>query len=421
MKEALFWKQSATSAVATAIRIVFAFLTNKFLAMVTGPVAFAAVGQLQNLLNIGHATSSLSLQNGWVALTARYKEMEKSLGPIWRGGFRISVYASIATSIFFALFTFIAPLEQIFPGMPKRMLQASLLFAIPGMISLSVTSICAAVTNGLSDYKRWAAITAVSSVLNGLWVVLTVQTKSLTVLSAVATQSVVSCLFAVWNAHKSGFRYKRFRAELDANFKPWRGYAAMGLTPMILTPALYLCIRSFLGNSFGWDAAGFWQGAVRISDLFNVGFSSILGVVLLPRLSAASSRTEFQKISKALLIRTLTLAAIAIAVLAVFREPVIVFALSEKFRPLSECILPQFAGDFFKAGCWCLGLSLIARKETVAFLSVEIFADVLFAALTIFGANVWGYHSPFIAYAIENAASFSILIVLVRRIPWKDR
>ncbi len=417
----LFWKQSATSAVATAVRIVFAFLTNKFLATVAGPVAFAAVGQLQNLLNIGHATSSLSLQNGWVALTSRYKDTEKKLGPIWRGGFRISVYASIATSIFFALFAFIAPLGQLFPGMPKRMLQASILLAVPGMISLSVTSICSAVANGLSDYKRWASITAVSSVLNCLWVVLMVQTKSLTILSAVATQSIVSCLFAIWNAHKSGFQYKRFRATLDADFKPWRGYAAMGLVPMILTPVLYLGIRSFLGKTFGWDAAGFWQGAVRISDLFNVGFSSILGVVLLPRLSAASSRAEFQKISRALLIRTLALAAVAIAILAAIREPIVVFALSEKFRPLSEWILPQFAGDFFKAGCWCLGLSLIARKETVAFLSVEIFADILFAALTIFGAKIWSYHSPFIAYAIENAVSFSILIVLVRRMPWKDR
>ena len=84
MKSSGFWKQSAGSAVATAIRILCAFITNKFLASIMGPVGFAAVGQLQNLITFGQGTSSLALQNGWVSLTARYKDKEKELGPIWR-------------------------------------------------------------------------------------------------------------------------------------------------------------------------------------------------------------------------------------------------------------------------------------------------------------------------------------------------
>lgn len=421
MKQLEFWKQSAGSAVATAFRIACVFVTNKFLAAVMGPVGFALVGQLQNLITLGQGTSSLALQNGWISLTARYKDDEKSLGPIWRGGFRLSVYASIFTAIVFALFAFLAPLQTIFPGVPTRYMQAAIFFAIPGMIALTVTAICSSVMCGLSDYKRWAAITTVSSVLNCVWIVLMVQTKSLTVLSAVASQSIVSCVFVIWNAHRGGFRYKRFGARLVANFKPWRNYAAMGLVPVILSPLLYLLIRSFLGNHFGWDIAGFWQGAMRISDFLIVVFSSVLGVVLLPKLSAATSKEAFFEILKPSLLRILGIALAMVLLLAIFREKVIVIALTEKFLPLGSLILPQFIGDFFKVGCWCLGLALVARGETLRFLLVEIGADILFAGLT-FGGSLWmGYRSPFAAYAIENALCFFALLPIVWSMPWKAR
>lgn len=420
MKSSEFWKQSAGSALVTVIRVVCAFVTNKFLAMVAGPVGFAAVGQLQNLLSLGHGTSSLALQNGWVSLTSRYRDNEKELGPIWRGGFRISVYASIATSIGFALFALLAPLESIFPLMPKRLVQAALLFAIPGMLALTLNAICQSVMNGLSNYRRWAVINSVTSVLNCVWVLMMVQTKSLTVLSAVATQSIVSCFFALWNAHRGGFRYKRFGAKLSANFQPWRGYAVMGLVPMILSPLVFMFVRSFLGKNFGWDAAGFWQGAMRISDFFVVAFSSMLGVVLLPRLSAAISREDFFKTLKNLLLRVMAIAAVLVLVLFFLRNFVVTLVLSEKFSPLAAWIPVQFIGDFFKVGCWCLGLALIARKQTLAYVSLEVGSSVLFFVLTVLGASVWEYRSPFVAYAIENALSFVVMLFCVRRIPWKN-
>src|SRR5690554_8227928 len=42
-----------------------------------------------------------------------------------------------------------------------------------------------------------------------------------------------------------------------------------------------LFCRSYLG----WDQAGLWQGAFRISDFFSLIVSSILGVLILPQLS----------------------------------------------------------------------------------------------------------------------------------------
>ncbi len=420
MKQAGFLKESTISAVATLIRIAASFVTNKFLASLAGPVGFAVIGQLQNLMNVGHGMSSLALQNGWVSLTARFRDREKELGPIWRGGFRLSVYASIASAIFFVLFAFVAPIERWFPGVPLRAMQAAILFAVPGFVALTVSMVSSAVMNGLSNYSRWAAITIGTSVLNCLWVVLMIRTGSLSVLGAVATQSILSCLYALFLAWKGGFAYRRFSARLKPNFRIWRGYALMGMIPLVVSPVLYFFVRSFLGRSFGWDVAGYWQGAMRISDFFNVGFSSVLGVVLLPRLAACNSADGFRRTLKRLLACVLSLAFVATLLMFLFREWIVVLALSRDFLPLSSLISVQFVGDFFKAGCWCLGMALVARKETVAFLSVEIGSEILFAALTVACGTFVGYHAPFIAYAAENFICLLALTIVLWRLPWKN-
>ena len=144
------------------------------------------------------------------------------------------------------LFAFLALLSAFFPGVPERYMQAAILFAVPGMIALTLVSVCSSVMNGFSDYRRWSIIIAGSAILNALWVILFIHFQILSILSAVATQSIVSAIFALIVAFRGGFTYKRFRAGITANYGIWRSYALMGLIPMILTPALYMFMRSFL-------------------------------------------------------------------------------------------------------------------------------------------------------------------------------
>ena len=142
--------------------------------------------------------------------------------------------------------------------------------------------------------------------------------------------------------------------------------------------------------------------------------------MLLPRLSSASSLEEFHRTLKRLLAYVLALALVAVIAMFFLRDFLIAFALSRDFLPLSDLISVQLVGDFFKAGCWCLGMALIARKETFAFLSIEIGTDILFAVLTVLGANLVGYRAPFIAYAVENLVCLFALAIVLWRLPWKD-
>jgi hypothetical protein len=91
------------------------------------------------------------MQNGWVSLTAQNKDNLKNLHGVWRGGFRLTTFATVATCILAVIFCFAAPLDKFLPGVPPRLVQAAILFALPGILAMNIVTICSSVMNGLSS------------------------------------------------------------------------------------------------------------------------------------------------------------------------------------------------------------------------------------------------------------------------------
>ena len=149
-----FTKLFAGSGAVTLFNALRAFAINKLLAIFLPPAAFACVGQFLNFMSIGSATSSLALQNGWTALTAQNKDNREKLLGIWRGGFRLTTFASLFTFVVAVLFCFMAPLQTLLPGVPTRLAQAAILFALPGILSTNIITITAAVMNGLGEKSQ---------------------------------------------------------------------------------------------------------------------------------------------------------------------------------------------------------------------------------------------------------------------------
>lgn len=416
-----FWKLFCGSAFITLFRTVCSFVLHKFLAVILGPSVFACVGQFQNFLSIGQGISSLALQNGWVSLTARYKN-EKSLHGIWRGGLRLNIFGMFVLVVVAVVFLFIAPLEEMFPGMPRRNIQAAILFALPGIAATNIASICLSVMNGLERYHRYAIIALSISAIQTLWVIILVYTKSLSLLSIIATQSILSVAIAIPIASRAGFSFsllKSASARLAENKKVWLPFVAMGLVPMLLTPIVLTFVRQMLHFSQGLEIAGLWQGISKISDFFNVGISSILGIILLPKISEKLSKKDFSKIFYPLLLRVLGIAGIVSLCLYFFKQETILFFLSESFSEASLLLPWQLLGDFFHAGGWCCGMVLMAKRETKKFLFLEIFFQVFFVCCTWSLLSKLGAYSPVITYAIENLLYFIIALLFVRKISWK--
>ena len=413
-----FAKLFAGSGAVTLFNALRAFAINKLLAVFLPPAAFACVGQFLNLMNIGQATSSLALQNGWTALTAQNKNNQDKLLGIWRGGLRLTTFASLFTFVIALLFCFMAPLEMLLPGVPTRLAQAAILFALPGILATNIITITAAVMNGLGENHKWALINIVTSVWQVLWVAFFLYTGRLSVLSIIATQSIVAAIFAGRISSRAGFSVNRiWKTALDTR-GPWLSYALMGLIPMVMTPMVLTMMRTMVAFHFGNDAAGIWQSVWKVSDFLFMVMSAILTVIILPRVSASMNRGEFFKMFNPLLLRIMGISLAMIAVLYFGRSILVQVLFSQAYMGAVDYLPLQLVGDFFRAGGFALALVLIARRETKIFLAVEVCSELLLAVGTFVGIKLVEFNGPMASYAFENFVYFVVLYILVRRLKW---
>jgi PST family polysaccharide transporter len=311
-----------------------------------------------------------------------------------------------------------APLQTLLPGVPTRLAQAAILFALPGILSTNIITITAAVMNGLGENHKWALINIVTSVWQVIWVAFFLYTGRLSVLSIIATQSIVAAIFAGRISSRAGFSINQiWRTALDTR-EPWLSYALMGLIPMVMTPVVLTLMRTMVAYHFGNDAAGIWQSVWKVSDFLFMAMSAILTVIILPRVSASMSRGDFFKMFNPLLLRIMGISLAMIAALYFGRSILVQVLFSQAYMGAVDYLPLQLVGDFFRAGGFALALVLIARRETVAFLSVEVGSELLLAAGTFVGIKFVEFNGPMASYAFENFVYFVVLYILVRRLKW---
>ena len=405
----------------TFLNALRVFVVNKLLAVFLPPTAFACVGQFMNFMTIGQATSSLALQNGWVSLSAQNKNNLEQLRGVWRGGFRLTTFASIITFAVALVLCFTLPLEKFFPEIHPRLVQAAIIFALPGVFATNIITITSSVMNGLGHYRRWALINMVTSLWQMLWVAFFLYTGRLSVLSIVATQSVVAGVFAAQIASRAGFSLNEIRKTALDIRAPWISYALMGIVPMVLSPVVLMFMRLTIGENLGWNAAGIWQGIWKISDFLTAFFSAILGVIILPKVSAALTKSEFWGMFRPVLMKTMALALVAVAILYFGRSLLVTVMLSSAYAGAADYIPMQLLGDFFRVGGWALGLVLIARRETKKFLILEICSEFVLASATYGFVKLYEFNGPMMAYALENFLTLVASFIIVSRLKWAKK
>ena len=61
---------------------------------------------------------------------------------------------------------------------------------------------------------------------------------------------------------------------------------------------------------------------------------------------------------------------------------------------------------------------LVARRETKAFLFIEVGANLLFAVGSFVGIRLFEMQGPMLAYALENFVTLVALAITVGRLKW---
>ncbi|RWU17769.1 O-antigen translocase [Pseudomonas alkylphenolica] len=410
-------RTSLLNAIAVAVKMATLLGLNKVLALYVGPSGYAAIGQLQNAVTMFTTLASGAVSTGVTKYTAEFAEHPEKQRKIWRTAGTLSLLVSGVLAVLIIVLRI--PLARWFFN--DETLAPVLLWFAATLVFFSFNSLLLGVLNGKKDVARYVVANIVGSLISlvvtcaltitlGLYGAL-VSLAVYQSLSFVATLTI--CMRTEW------FRLADFWGELDREaLARLSKFALMAVVTACSLPVCHVFIRDYLGTTFGWEHAGYWEAMWRLSSAYLMLITTTLAVYYLPRLSELSDAGALRReiIQGYKLILPLTV--LAGLVIYLLRDFIIHVLFSESFAPMRELFAWQMVGDSLKIASWLMAYLMLGKALTRLYLVTEILSTLSLYALTIYLTQLWGYEKVTLAYAVNYLLYGVVMYFSVfRRLP----
>ena len=194
----------------------------------------------------------------------------------------------------------------------------------------------------------------------------------------------------------------------------------MALTSATCVPLSHILVCNYLGETLGWEAAGYWEAMWRLSSAYLMLITTTLSVYYLPRLSELSDAKAIKdEIIHGYKI-IFPVAAVCSVIIYLFRDFVIEFLFSSEFSDMRVLFGWQVVGDTLKIGSWILAYLMLGKAMTRLFIGTEIICAVFFYMLTALLASTLGLKGAGMAHAINYAIYWLIIGIFVFRYIKRD-
>lgn len=387
---------------------------NKILAIYVGPTGYAALGQFQNAVQTISTLASGAINTGVTKYTAEYQDNEAEQRKVWQTAGTIALTGSLVFSVL--VFIFRERLAQGFLG--DAQLSTVFVWFAATLVLFVFNTLLLAILNGKKDIPRYVLANIAGSLLAlGITAVMVVNWGLLGALIALAVYQSLAffatlflCLKTPW------FRWRELVGRVDWSVaKNLAKYTAMALTTAATVPLSHILIRNHLGQTLGWEAAGYWEAMWRLSGAYLMLVSSTLSVYYLPRLSELKSSAEIKKEILSGYWVILPAAAVCAGLVYLLRDFIIVALFSPEFRPMEVLFFWQLVGDVLKIGSWIMGFVLTAKAMIGLFVVTEIlFAGFFYFLITRLTAH-YGIEAASIAHTTVYLVHWSVMFWLLKK------
>ncbi|MBX9852388.1 MAG: O-antigen translocase [Cytophagaceae bacterium] len=198
------------------------------------------------------------------------------------------------------------------------------------------------------------------------------------------------------------------------------GFILMALSVVIFGRVTDFFVREYSLSVFGFHQTGLWQSVVKFSEYYFAAFTSILGMVYYPKISAVVNFPEQLRDHIRSVIKTLIPIILPGLVSVYFlREYILLVFFDEKFLPASSLFSFQVIGDFFKMTSYMLGVVLVAQARIRLFIFVQAVSALMYIVLIYISSLYWGVEGLVIANTIRFFLYFILICILFRKILWK--
>ncbi len=408
-------KTSLLNAIAVIVKMLTLLGLNKILAVYVGPAGYAAIGQLQNAIQMTLTVSGGALNTGVTKYTAEYGEDAVKQVSLWRTAFKINLYAGLSISLLLVLFN--EPLALYFLGSIEY--KNVFLWFAATIILFVLNSFFIAIINGKKEVFHYVKINIVGSLVSLLVTGLCAFYYGLhgALIALVTNQSVIFFITLILCRHLVWFKWQSFYGAFNkSEASKLSKFALAALTSAIVVPLSHILVRGHLVDTFGWESAGYWDAMWRISSIYLMFITMTLSVYYLPRLSEITTKEEMQKEllnGYKLIIPLLVIISFTIYFL---RDFIIVLLFSSDFQPMNSLFAWQLIGDTIKIASWLLAYVLLGK----AMIKTLIFSELIFAfsfyMLTLFMNSLNGFEGVTQAHALNYAFYYIFVFTALR---WK--
>ncbi|KTD11589.1 lipopolysaccharide biosynthesis protein [Legionella gratiana] len=390
-------KASAISGVSTLVKILTGIFSLKIIALYTGPEGIAIFGQFMGLVNIFATIAGGGITLGVIKYVAEYVNTQD-----------FKEFLSTATfyTLFFSLLTMVVGL--IYSQVLAKWILGSTEFTYLirwlaiAQLFIAMNLLVYSIINGFGQIRLLMTITIMSSVLSLIMVgsaAVFSQLKGIlfSFILAQALSLLVSLAFV--------YRKKWFLLlfSWSAKRKYWINlvrYSLMTTVSTLTMPLAQIIVRNDLDAQFGWNAVGYWQAVIRLSDAYILFVTSALTAYYLPRLSTLQTLDALKKeIVHAY--RMLIPLVSAILILIYFCREIIISCLySKTFAPATYLFAYQLIGDFFRVSSWLFTYLLLAKAWSKTYVITEVFLSLTFVCLSYPFSRIYGLIGVTYAFAL---------------------
>lgn len=407
-------KTSLINGIAVVIKMLTLLGINKILAIYVGPAGYAAIGQFQNAVQMVITFASGAINTGVTRYTAEYSTEEPKQRTVWGTAGTVSLIGSLLTALLIIIFN--RPLAV---WLLKDASYAGVFLWFAATLALfTFNSLLLAILNGKKELVLYVVansagslfalvVTSILSIAFGLYGALVALA---TYQSIAFFATLLVCCRAPW--FKISYLFGALDKETVINLGK---YTAMALTSAACVPVSHILVRNHLGETFGWEAAGYWEAIWRLSTAYLLLVTTTLGVYYLPRLSELRDSLEIKKeIIQGYKI-ILPTAALCGLVIYLSRDVLIALLFTDDFAPTRDLFAWQMIGDTLKIGSWILAYLMLSKAMLKLFMITEILFSGAFVLLTWLFTSTGELQGVAVAHAVNYAIYWVVLAYFIRK------
>ena len=391
-------KTSMLNGIAVLVKMLTLLGINKILAVYVGPAGYAALGQFQNAVQMITTFASGAINTGVTKYTAEYHDQPDEQRVVWRTAGTVALVGSLITSLAIALLN-----QQLASWFLQDEEYGGVFLWFAATLTLfTFNTLLLSILNGKKEVLSYVFAniagslfalfaTALMTIIYGLYGALV----ALAIYQSLAFfVTLWICRKAAW--FKLGYLLGGIEKRALINLSK---FTLMALVSAVSVPVSHILVRNQLGDSFGWEAAGFWEALWRLSSAYLIVATTTLSVYFLPRLSELNDPAMLRReiLNGYRLILPLSMACGLFAY--VFRDLIIGLLFTAEFQPMRELFAWQMVGDTLKIGSLLLAYLMLGKAMVKRFILFEITCAALFVLLTRLFTDWIGLQGVALAHA----------------------